>query len=307
MDVRQAHKKSKYLVFSADDFGMNFAFNNAVQEGFLKGFLTSACICANGDAFDHAINEVFPACNGLGLGIHLNIVEGKTLRTRIPRTSALYDSKGFYRFGFLSLLINSTSTRLLQEIEDDFRIQIEKILSYSYVDHINSHVHIHAIPAIFEIVCKLAEEYNIPFVRTQKEKVYAIPNISKHLNLWYPVNLVKVGLLNTCTNYNHNTLKKYNLRTNDYLIGVGYTGFMDVNTIEYGLKKVDKDDSITEILIHPCYFNSDKIDILNNKYKKARTVEFLTTMDAGLLNKINIMGMQLTNFRELTGNFSYVK
>ena len=38
--------------------------------------------------------------------------------------------------------------------------QIETILNYTRVDHIDSHVHTHSIPNIFQITAKLAKEYS---------------------------------------------------------------------------------------------------------------------------------------------------
>ena len=69
----------KIFILNADDFGMSKDFNKAVLEGYNNGFLKSASLCANGEAFSGAVNDIIPECNGLGLGVHLNIIEGKSL------------------------------------------------------------------------------------------------------------------------------------------------------------------------------------------------------------------------------------
>ena len=288
------NKKIKNLVFNADDFGMSIAFNEGVRLGIQQGFLTSASLCANGEAFDHAIRETLPQCQNMGIGVHLNIIEGKSIRKNISESSLLCSNDGIYKHGFLSFLANSKNKKLLQEIEDDFRSQIELILKYTKVDHIDSHVHIHGIPVIFEIVCKLANEYNISFVRFQRERFYIIPSFLKHLNLWYPLNLVKIAILNTTSGFNTKVVRQYNMTTpqnkriNDYLIGIGYTGFMDSQTIEYGLNAIKDKNCIAEILIHPCYFGDSRQD--------PRYIEFQTTQDINLLNKIKDQGWNLTNY-----------
>ena len=53
---------TKKFILNADDFGMSQAFNKAVLEGNVNGILTSASICANGEAFEQAINETIPQC-----------------------------------------------------------------------------------------------------------------------------------------------------------------------------------------------------------------------------------------------------
>ncbi len=286
----QTNKCKKKLIITADDFGMSIGLNNAVLIGFKEGFLTNTCLCANGDAFDHAINEVLPQCPELGIGVHLNIIEGKTLRNKNLENSLLCKNDGTYKHSFHSLLFNSRNKTLLREIEDDFRGQIEKVLYYTEVDHLNSHVHTHAIPAIFEIVCKLAKEYNIPYVRTQYEKFYMIPSLSKHFNFWYPTNLIKVALLNFMTRCNKRTAEQYGIKINDYLIGVGYTGFMDSQTIEYGVKNLDS-HCLAEILVHP-YIPSGP-DCLKGE---SRYVELKSILDHKLQEKIIKMGFGLTNF-----------
>ena len=59
----------------------------------------------------------------------------------------------------------------------------------------------------FEIVCRLANEYGIKQVRTQFEKPYLVPDLHKHLNLKYPVNLIKVALLDTFYGNKRNNFK----------------------------------------------------------------------------------------------------
>ena len=78
--------------------------------------------------------------------------------------------------------------------------------------------------------------------------------LKKTLKLKYPPNILKIILLNSFTNKNKKILNEYGLKTNDYLIGVGYTGLMDDTTIEYGLKAIESDNCIAEALIHPCYY-----------------------------------------------------
>ena len=74
---------NKKFILNADDFGMSQDYNRAVLVGYEDGFLRSASICANGPSFESAINEILPECQELSLGVHLNIIEGKS-RTHCP-------------------------------------------------------------------------------------------------------------------------------------------------------------------------------------------------------------------------------
>ena len=154
----------------------------------------------------------------------------------------------------------------------------------------DSHVHVHAIPNIFNIVCKLAKEYGIHYVRTQYEEFYIVPRLKKHLNFKYPVNIIKIILLDYFSKKNKKVIAENNLKTNDYLIGVGYTGLMDSDTVEYGLDEFDE-DCIAEALIHPCNYLRAKS---NQHYS-----EFLITQDRALEDKIKRLGFEITNYKNL--------
>lgn len=266
----------KKLIFNSDDFGYSYSFNEGIRQGVLNGLLTSTCILANGEAFESAVKEFLPQLKGIGLGVHLNIIEGKSIINEQP-----------FNKGFIEILAKSNESAFLNKIEAEFRAQIERVLEYSDVDHLNSHVHVHSIPKIFELTCKLARDYKIDFVRTQFEKPYFVPSFKKHLNLKYPVNLVKVALLNSFTEINRQKIEEYGLKTNDYLIGVGYTSFMDENTIKYGLKTLKS--GVAEILIHP---STDEISKLSN-FKELQACQNLV-----LREEIQNQGWELVSYKD---------
>lgn len=279
---------NKKFILNADDFGMSKAYNKAVLDGYNNGFLTSTSICANGRAFDAAVNEIIPECPDLGIGVHLNIIEDKTLQD-FAQVNMLVNFKGEFNNGYLKLMSLSNNPAFLEQVEREFRLQIEKVLRYTKVDHIDSHVHVHAIPKIFEITCKLAKEYGIKQVRTQFEKFYVVPDFKKHLSIKYPPNTLKILLLNTFTVQNKKIIKQYGLTTNDYIIGVGYTGMMDEKTVLQGLSAI-KEDAVVEALIHPCRFSKDKP---KNQHQK----EFMITQNMDLKDKIERLGFEIGNYK----------
>lgn len=275
---------NKKFILNADDFGMSNAFNKAVLDGYNNGFLTSASICANGEAFEAAVNEIIPECPNLSTGVHLNVIEGQSL---------LNNEK--FKNGYLKLIYLSNDSAFLEQIEREFRLQIERVLKYTKADHLDSHVHVHAIPKIFELTCKLAKEYGIKQVRTQFEKFYIVPDIKKHLNIKYPPNILKILLLNHFTFHsNRKLIEQYDLKTNDYILGVGYTGMMDEKTIYHGLCAI-KEDAAVEALIHPCNFTEPKMR--NNPHQK----EFMITQNMDLKDKIQRLGFEIVNYRGLEG------
>lgn len=272
----------KQLIINADDFGMSESINLAVLDAYKNGILTSASLMSNGPAFEHGVS-LLKEMQGIGLAVHLNIIEFSTLQKNIKQDSLLYNSAGCYNNGFVMLLLKSFNDDFLKEVEADFRLQIEKVLAYTPVDHIDSHVHVHAIPNIFKIVCKLAKEYGIKNIRTQFEYPYFVPEITKYFSLKYPVNLIKLMLLNTFTLINRQVLDKDYFSTNENIIGVNYTGYMDKATISSALKNVREK---TEVVIHPCI--DDSIPL--------RKIEYQALVDEGLKQQIADCDIDLINF-----------
>ena len=114
---------TKHFILNADDFGMTKEYNKAVLEGYNNGFLGSTSLCANGEAYTAAINDILPECPNLSVGVHLNIIEGKSL-TNCP---LLTDKDGNFNKGYLYFIINQFNPEFMKQVEAEFRAQIEKI------------------------------------------------------------------------------------------------------------------------------------------------------------------------------------
>ena len=272
--------KEKILIFNSDDFGHSHPFNMGVYKGIKTGVLVTSCVLANMEGYNEAVSLISDLKN-VKFGIHLNLIEGKS----VTEANFLVDSKNNFNLSYIDILKKSNDIDFLNSVEFEFRAQIERILSDFEINHINSHVHIHSIPNIFKIVCKLAEEYKIPYIRTQFEKPYIVKNLKKNLNLKYPINLIKRGLLNYFTLQNKKFLPK-NFLTNDYLLGVTYTGFMDKNAVLEGLKAIE--EGVVELIIHPAYYENEILKPYNYN-------EFKITEDDNILDEIKKLGCKLSD------------
>lgn len=276
----------KKFILNSDNFGLSPDYNRAVLNGYNNGFLKSASLVANGSAFDAAVNEILPECPKISIGVHLNLTTGKSL----SRSNLLTDSVGNFNLNFLSALFKSSNPEFLKQVEKEFRVQIEKIASVVKITHIDSAGHIHAIPAIFEIVCKLANEYKIPYVRTHFEEFYVVPDLKSNLNIRYPLNIFKLITLNILTLKNRETIKKYDLKTNNYIVGVTYSGMMSNKVLEAGLKTLsDEDDFVSEGVISPASYLRNIND--------SNSREFKLTQDKILEDTIYRMGYEIVSHK----------
>jgi len=280
----------KRFILNADDFGMSKAVNTAVIDAYSNDTLKSASIVANGEAFEDAINNIVPKCPELGIGIHLNITEGFSLCRDLK---TLTDSNCKFNNSYLKLLIKSYHPKendFLKDVEREFRRQIETIMSKTKVTHIDSHQHIHSIPKIFEIVARLAKEYGIKNVRTHFEKVYLVPDIFKIFNFKFILNLFRVLFFDLMTLINEATIHRYELKTNDYLVGLVYDMMIDSLTIAYGVLFANHKRTTIEAIIHPCRYEDGTVN--------HRFTEYLLTKNKKLKSKIEKLGFEITNYAE---------
>lgn len=239
----------KKIITTADDLGIDKDTNSAIRESFDVGVLTSSCLMADGEAFDDAVENVVKARPNLEIGIHLDIIECKSLTQ--SGKSILTDKNGVFNNSYGKMLLKSFDKNFLSAVETEFVAQIEKILSAGIKPvYINTHVHTHSIPNLFKIVCKLADKYSIPFIRTQGELPYYTKGLKRHTSIRYCLNIIKNILLNTFTFINKIELKKYNAQTNKYFLGVLYTGQMDEETIIAGVERLPE-DAVAEVICHP--------------------------------------------------------
>jgi predicted glycoside hydrolase/deacetylase ChbG (UPF0249 family)/SAM-dependent methyltransferase len=243
----QAPRRS--IILEADDLGLLYAFNEGIRESFQRGSLTSACLRANGYAFEHAISDVLPACPRLAVGVHLCLNEADPVAAR-ERVSPLLDPDGHLRTGFAWLMRLAGTHTGQSAIEIELRAQIEKVLAAGVpIDHLNSHQHVHMIPPIFELTCRLAREYAVPAVRLSRELPHSPLSLRRRLQPLVNANVVKHHLLNYYARRNELHARARGLPVTDYFLGVRYTGVMSVSTIQAGLAEVPYGS--VELLLHP--------------------------------------------------------
>lgn len=237
------------VIFEGDDLGLLYAFNEGIRQAYELGQLTSTCIRANGYAYEHAVHDILPACPGMGVGAHLCLNEAECVAE--PRSVHLLLAAGRTLrpgFNWLIQLARTPDGRL--HIERELRGQIEKLLASGVrLDHLNSHRHVHMIPAIFRITCRLAVEYGIPSIRLVRELPYLAGGWTKNVQPLLTANVVKHVLLNWYARVNESAVRAHRLAAPDYFIGVSYTADMTPATIRQGLRAAPYGS--VEVLLHP--------------------------------------------------------
>ncbi len=167
----------KQLIVNADDFGLTDGVNRAVIEGHRHGIITSATLMANGRAFESAV-EMAATERQLGIGVHLNLVDGPCVAapSLVP---SLVDASGRFARSAASLAMAAVTTRIrIAEVETELRHQIERVLEAGVrVTHVDGHKHAHLAPRIFDVVVRVAADYGIRGIRCAVESGSEIGSI----------------------------------------------------------------------------------------------------------------------------------
>ena len=138
------------LIVNADDFGLSKGQNYGIIEACRHGVVTSTTAMVNGEASDHAaaLSRDNPA---LGVGMHFVLTLGRPL-TSLP---------GLTRDGLLGKWIWEMAEQAvlpLEEIARELDCQFNRFVDLFGREptHIDSHHHVHMIPALFPMVAEFA-------------------------------------------------------------------------------------------------------------------------------------------------------
>jgi predicted glycoside hydrolase/deacetylase ChbG (UPF0249 family) len=205
------------LIVTADDVGLHPGMTEGAIRAHREGIVTACSIVANGAAFDDAVERLRDVPS-LEVGVHLTLVEERPLTAiRFPRK---YTS-------FVPLYLSRVIS--IAAIERELRAQIERVMTSGLrVTHLNGHQHLHLLPRIFRLVCELAREYSIPYVRI----------VDDHGVTARPLSMRALSMLGRRA--------KHTGLTNDRTIGVATAGHLDDV-----VSLLDHVQGITELVTHP--------------------------------------------------------
>ena len=164
------------LIVNADDFGLTTRVNQGVLEAHSRGILTSASIMPVGRAFDHAA-QLARATGALDVGIHLTLVEERPLLPAHEIPSLVGPDGRFLRHADRFVLRYLAGRIDLGDVRRELAEQCRKVLGAGLSpSHLDSHQHLHLLPAVLDVVIELSRELGIPAIRLAHE-----PRVLQHV------------------------------------------------------------------------------------------------------------------------------
>lgn len=219
----------------ADDLGLTPTVNDGIVLLLKTGAIDGASLMANGAAFADAVAKLRQtAIAAARIGAHLVLVEECSL-TGVTLPSGYWSFCWAYLQGLLTLA----------DIEQELRAQLTAIEEQGIkIAFINSHQHLHLLPAITDIIIRLAREYQIPYIRIVKEPVGFLGR-----KLWVRPQLLAVRLLSRLAKIK---LKKAGLQCNDFFLGFVDAGNVRPQTVAAARRlAARRPQAVVELGCHP--------------------------------------------------------
>jgi hopanoid biosynthesis associated protein HpnK len=292
----------KRLIVNADDFGMAPGVNRAILEAHRTGIVTSTSLLANGAAFDEAAAAA-RATPALGVGLHLNLTQGRPLSD--PATlGALLNADGEFLGNAEKLYSRMVTGHLpLDAAEREIRAQIERVQDAGIQPtHLDGHQHVHMWPPLFSLAARLAAEYGLYGVRAPRERRVAIPALLRRNAGFRGKILVQAGVglgLAFLAVASSAALEAAGVATPDYFYGVSATGYLDRATLEDVLRDVP--DGVSELMCHPGYVD-ETLERVETRLVRQRETEFaaVSAPDGRILAAK--LGIELVTYRALAAS-----
>jgi chitin disaccharide deacetylase len=280
----------KRIIINADDFGVSSGVNQAVAQAHTSGVLTSTTIMANMPAAEAAV-KLAKQMPGLGVGVHLNLFEGKPL-SKDGSINCLLNTDGDFALSPSKLSLLSICRRKIRNaIRTELAAQIQWVIDNGLKPtHLDSHKHIHSFPVIFPIVCGLARRFEIAAIRftLEPKQLLAMPwplpseggrKRAKAIRIMAKINRIQNSAF---------------LKT-DVLLGVAHTGKIDVNFFKavalYNLA------ATAEVMTHPGF--ADGLDPSQTRLVEQRKVEFEALCSERTKQYLKNAGIKLVHYGQL--------
>ena len=289
--------------YCADDIGLNPEQIRRVADCAKNSALNVASVFGNSPFVAESIAALRENC---ALALHFNLSEGKGLSApaEIP---LLAKADGSFYQNFLGLLLLSLARPkgLEEQVRVECAAQLGRFLTYmpeEYRIRIDSHRHVHLIPAVFRGVCRALQESG----RETEHLRWPVERVSVYLRLprvWpyiRPENMLKVILLRLCSLRNEKLLRQQGLQTSVFC-GIVFAGCMTDKAVIPALGRLkdmaEREGRGLELLFHPggtergeCYFDQP-----HSRYEKfylspfrKREAETLKTLKSGLNSSLNL-------------------
>jgi chitin disaccharide deacetylase len=261
------------LAFSADDFGLSKAVNEAVEQAFRDGALNAASLMVAGPAAADAVRRA-RGLPKLRVGLHLVVIEGQAVLPagEIPD---LVDASGWFssdqvRLGMRYFFLPRVRRQLAAEIRAQFAAFSATGLT---LDHANAHKHMHLHPTVGRLMLQIGAGFGLSRVRVPAEPPAVLARCD-----------TRVGwgghALYHWTRVLRRQARLAGMATDDHCFGLAWSGHMTAERVRRLLRELP--DGSCEIYFHPAVERDAALRRLMPDYEHA--AELATLLDRGIMD-----------------------
>lgn len=236
----------KRLIITGDDFGLSRKVNEAIEKAHRQGVLTAASLMVGASASLDAVDRA-RRLPSLKVGLHVVLVDGVPLSSR-QEIPDLLDEKGLFSPHLVRAGINFfTRPEVRKQLKAEMEAQFGAFKKTGlYLDHVNTHHHMHLHPTLSSILLKVGKKYGMRAVRLPYEPL--IPSWRASEKSLLQRGAVWLLLLPWVTLLKRR-FRRARLRTNDFVFGMNDSGHMHLDFILRLVKFLPQ--GVTEIYFHP--------------------------------------------------------
>ena len=283
------------LIVNADDLGWTAGVNRGIAEAHRNGIVTSASLLANGQAFAEGVALARDA-GGLGLGVHLNLNDGRPVAPP-ESVPSLVNNAGEFEGGPDGLLLKIATRGLsLREVEVEWSAQIAMVRDAGIEPtHLDGHKHVHMLPGLFEIALRLAKRHGIGAIRVSHETSSLRAALSTGDRRAAVV--LKQGVqargLKLLARDAREQAERAGMSTADYFCGIAQTGELTKEGVARLLRNLP--EGTTELMCHPGYAD-DALRKTATRLQASRQKEVEILTDTEIRNLVASQGIRLIDY-----------
>ena len=251
----------KFLIVTADDFGLHDAVNDAVEQASRGGILTTASLMVGAPAAPDAVRRA-RNLEGLRVGLHVMLADGHAtlspdLIPALTNERGYMDSRMFTR-GLRYFALPWVRRQLEAEIRAQFLAFARTGLP---LDHVNVHKHFHLHPSLLEMLLRIGAEFGVSAVRVPAEPLW----FAARSGGWTAA--AGTVLLRPWVALMKRRLRSARVFHNDHIFGVTASGAMDEGKLLQILARLPL--GVTEIYLHPASVAGEAIAASMSQYRHA--------------------------------------
>ena len=233
----------RFLIVTADDFGLHESVNVAIERASRAGILTAASLMVAAPAAADAIERA-RALPNLRVGLHVVLADGSAMLSPqlIPALAdgaGRMDGRMFARgLRFFAL------PRVRRQLEAEIRAQFGAFARTGLnLDHVNVHKHFQLHPTLLDMLLRIGRDFGVAAVRVPDEPIW----FATQSGGWAAA--AGASLLRPWVALMKRRLRSAGILHNDRLFGIAATGAMDEAKMLQVIGRLPP--GLSEIYLHP--------------------------------------------------------